>query len=79
MKVEVHETWAERREVKDKKEVGELLRKLRGKKSRKAVAEDLGISVSTLGMYEQGERIPRDEIKVKISEYYKKSVQYIFF
>ena len=29
-------------------------------------------------MYEIGKRIPCDEIKIKISKYYKKSVQYIF-
>nr|DAZ75624.1 MAG TPA: repressor protein C2 [Caudoviricetes sp.] len=30
-------------------------------------------------MYENGERIPRDGIKLKIAEYYQKSVQEIFF
>ncbi|MCH4205165.1 MAG: hypothetical protein LKF53_02075 [Solobacterium sp.] len=30
-------------------------------------------------MYETGKRVPRDEIKMKISKYYKKSVGSIFF
>jgi putative transcriptional regulator len=30
-------------------------------------------------MYENGQRIPRDEIKMKISQYYGQSVQEIFF
>ncbi len=65
--------------MKSKKEIGDLLRHLRGKKSRKEVADALDISLSALSMYELGERMPRDEIKVRIANYYKKSVKYIFF
>ena len=59
--------------------VAERLLKLRGKQSREEVAKAIGVSVSAIAMYENGERIPRDTIKLKISEYYKKSVQEIFF
>lgn len=55
------------------------LRRLRGQQSRKDVAEALGISVSALQMYENGTRVPRDETKVRIAEYYKTSVSEIFF
>ncbi|QHF59202.1 hypothetical protein Bateq7PJ16_3396 [Bacillus subtilis] len=30
-------------------------------------------------MYETGQRIPRDEIKIKLADYYQKTVQQIFF
>nr|DAE59471.1 MAG TPA: hypothetical protein [Caudoviricetes sp.]DAK89788.1 MAG TPA: hypothetical protein [Caudoviricetes sp.]DAZ21113.1 MAG TPA: hypothetical protein [Caudoviricetes sp.] len=30
-------------------------------------------------MYECGERIPRDSVKVKLAQYYEKTVQSIFF
>ena len=30
-------------------------------------------------MYENGERIPRDETKIKIAAYYGKTVEEIFF
>ena len=30
-------------------------------------------------MYERGERVPRDEIKKRLSDYYKVSVQELFF
>ena len=63
----------------DTKVMGEKLVKLRGNKSQNEVAEALGISKSALAMYELGERIPRDAIKLKISDYYKKSIMYIFF
>lgn len=58
---------------------GEKLRKLRGNKTMDEVAEAVGVSRSAIAMYESEERIPRDEIKIRLALYYKKSVQYIFF
>lgn len=63
----------------DKQAIAERLVRLRGKKSRETVAKACGISTSALAMYEQGERIPRDDIKIRLSKYYKKSVNFIFF
>ena len=57
----------------------EILRDLRGTKSQEKIAHDLTISVSAYQKYELGERVPRDEIKVRIANYYGKSVQSIFF
>ncbi len=59
--------------------IGKKLVELRGKVSQEYVAKSCGISVSALSMYEQGNRIPRDEIKVRLAEFYKTSVQDIFF
>lgn len=59
--------------------VGRRLRKLRGDKTQAQVADDLGISVSAVGSYELGERIPRDKLKVKIAKYYDTTVEAIFF
>lgn len=58
---------------------GTKLKALRGKKTQQQVADDLGITKSALAMYERDERIPRDEIKVKIASYYNESVQFLFF
>ncbi|MCM3452783.1 helix-turn-helix transcriptional regulator [Heyndrickxia oleronia] len=63
----------------DKKLIGQKLMDLRGDKSRDEVATAINISISALQMYENGQRIPRDEIKVKLAEYYKSTVQDIFF
>ena len=63
----------------DKQAIADRLVKLRGKKSRETVAKACGISISALAMYEQGERIPRDDIKMKLSKYDKRSVDFIFF
>lgn len=59
--------------------VGKILRELRGNKTLEEVANDLGISVSALTMYELGNRVPRDEIKIKLASYYNKTVGFIFF
>lgn len=63
----------------DAKEIGERLIKIRGSIPRDTVAKAVGISVSAISMYENGERISRDAIKIKLAEFYGKSVQEIFF
>ena len=60
------------------KEIGKRLVRLRGNKTQEEVAKSLNISVSALSMYERGERIPRDNVKIRISSYYKKPINKIF-
>nr|DAQ97758.1 MAG TPA: helix-turn-helix domain protein [Caudoviricetes sp.] len=61
------------------KKNGERLLALRGSLSREKVAADNGISASALTMYELGLRNPRDEVKISLAQYYKTSVEAIFF
>lgn len=61
------------------KEIGSRLIHLRENLSREEVASAVGVSVSAISMYENGERIPRDAVKIKLAEFYHKSVQEIFF
>ena len=63
----------------DSKAIGHKLRSLRGELDAKTVADALGISTSALFMYERGERIPRDEIKLRFARLYGKSVDEIFY
>lgn len=63
----------------DKAIVGERLRALRGSRTQKEVAEALGVTMMAVSLYEAGERMPRDEIKVKLANYYKKSVTSLFY
>lgn len=51
----------------------------RGKRSRDEVAKAVGVSLSAIAMYESGARVPRDEIKVKLADYFGTSVQSLFF
>ena len=55
------------------------LRELRGNRTQEAVAEAIGVSKSAWAMYERGERVPRDEVKVEIAKYFGESVENLFF
>lgn len=59
--------------------VGKRLRNLRGDIPMQTVADANGISVSALGMYETGRRIPRDEIKIKLAKYFGTTIEALFF
>lgn len=56
----------------------ETLKKLRGNRTMEEVANALEVSQSALSAYKNGERMPRDEVKKRIVEYYGKPIQYIF-
>lgn len=45
--------------------------------SRKQVADLVGVSVSTIGLYESNERLPSLPVLVKLAAQYKTSVDYI--
>ena len=59
--------------------IAKKLTALRGDRSPQEVANAVGISVSALWMYENGERVPRDEIKMKLAEHYNTKVEDLFF
>ena len=59
--------------------IGERLRQLRGSRTQKEVADALGVSEMSISFWERGERMPSDDLKIKIAAYFKKSVQSIFF
>ena len=63
----------------DNKKIGEMLLHLRGDKTQKEIAEAVGVSQSAIRQYESGNRIPRDNIKVKFAKFYDKTVQEIFY
>ena len=61
--------------------IGQRIKEMRIRKemSMEQMANQLGTSYSAISMYENGERIPRDEIKIKIAELFGVSVESIFF
>lgn len=65
----------------NRQNIGDTLRRLRKEKNetQESVAKSIGISPSSYAMYETGQRIPRDDVKLAIAGYFKKSVKYIFF
>lgn len=58
---------------------GKILKELRGEKSQETISAEIGITKSSWAMYEREERVPRDEVKIKIANHFNKTVQEIFF
>lgn len=63
------------------KSVAERIKDARTEKgcSAEELAKACGITISAVQMYECGQRVPRDSIKVSMAEYFGKSVQELFF
>lgn len=61
--------------------IGERLRYLRESKNleRKEVANATGLTVSAISNYELGIRIPRDEVKYALAQYYNVDIKKTFF
>lgn len=65
--------------VVEAREIGRRLIAIRGDIPRDELANAIGVSISAVSMYENGERIPRDDIKIRIANFFGRSVQEIFF
>ena len=61
--------------------IGDILKELRlaKKKTVSEAARDIGITPGALSNYENNIRVPRDSIKIAISDYYKRPIQKIFY
>ena len=47
--------------------------------SQQAIAEVVGVRQATLSYYERGVRTPSDKVKIKLANFYGKSIQELFF
>lgn len=63
----------------DSRKIGKKLIRLRGDRTQEEVAKATGIAQESISFYENGKRIPSDEAKIKLAEYYGVTVQSIFF
>lgn len=59
--------------------IAKRLRELRGERSQIEVAMAIGVTKGAISMYECGDRVPSDDIKVKLADYYGVTVQEIFY
>ena len=59
--------------------MGQQLRSLRGSLTVQEMADILHITKSSLVKYERGERVPRDEVKIRIAQYFGVSLESLFF
>lgn len=60
-------------------DIGKKLRELRGIRTKRGAAREMGIGESALGNYEHGKRIPNDRAKEKLARYYGLTVGELFF
>ena len=63
----------------DRIKTGQALKDLRGERSQEEVATAVGITQVALSMYERGDRTPRDDVKIKLANYFKTDVATLFF
>ncbi len=63
----------------NRQRIAAILRKLRGNTRRETVAVACGVTVQAISMYEAGARIPNDEVKMRLADFYHRSVQEIFY
>lgn len=82
MPIEVNKMYTFKgKEVRDlnAKKIGAKLKELRGSRSQKEVADAVNVTDMAISLYESGDRIPRDEIKVALADYFGVSVESIFY
>lgn len=65
----------------DAKVIGERIKKLRedNKMTRSELCDAADISMSALAMYEAGQRVPRDEVKLRLSRCLNTSLEGLFY
>ena len=63
----------------DRITTGNRLLALRGNKTVREVSAAIGVSPGSWCMYESGKRTPRDEVKIRIAQYFGVEVSDIFF
>lgn len=61
------------------KEINQTMKRLRGNKSQRKVANELKIPVSTYAMIELGNRFPRPDLQLKLAKYFGTTVDELFF
>lgn len=59
--------------------IGRKLKQLRGSRTIQEVSDATGIDTSTIGMYEIGQRVPRDNNKITLADFYGLTVQELFY
>ena len=63
----------------DTRAIGDRLRQLRGDRTQAAVAEAVGVTDMAISQYEAGIRVPSDEIKLRLADFYGVGIERLFF
>lgn len=62
-----------------KETTGMILRKLRGDRTQEEIAAILGITKSSWASMNGMKEFPRDEVKIRIANFFGKTVQELFY
>ena len=60
-------------------EVGRTIKEMRGNRSQQEIADALGCTKMAISQYENGQRMPNDDMKVSIANYFGVTVGSLFF
>lgn len=63
----------------DARASGDRLRQLRGDRTQAAVAKAIGVTDMAISQYEAGIRVPSDEIKLRLADFYGVGIERLFF
>lgn len=63
----------------DTEAIGRRLRELRGDRPQKEVADAVGVTPMSISYYESGQKVPGDDVKIALAEFFGKTVEQIFF
>lgn len=68
-------------ETMDAGKIGKRIKDLRLQRelTSEELAKALGISASAINMYECGQRVPRDEIKITMAEFFGCTIEDLFY
>lgn len=60
-------------------EVGRVIKEMRGNRSQQEIADALGCTKMAISQYENGQRMPNDDMKVSIANFFGVTVGSLFF
>ncbi len=60
-------------------EVGRAIKEMRGTRSQQEIADALGCTKMAISQYENGQRMPNDDMKVSIANFFGVTVGSLFF
>ncbi|MBR1623047.1 MAG: helix-turn-helix transcriptional regulator [Pseudobutyrivibrio sp.] len=60
-------------------EVGRAIKEMRGNRSQQEIADALGCTKMAISQYENGQRMPNDDMKVSIANFFGVTVGSLFF
>ena len=65
--------------LRNPEEIGKAIKEMRGNRSQQEIADAIGCTKMAISQYENGQRMPNDDMKVSIANYFGVTVGSLFF